>query len=234
MKQPRLILKIALSLAIAGLLVWLTILAWPHLGVFTDRNELDRVIEDAGIFGPLLFMALQAIQVIIAPIPATVVTLAGGFIFGTFWSTVYSMIGSTLGFWAVFYISKRFGRRLIRFMVSEEKMRKYDQLTANKSMLAFVVFGFLFPLLPDAVIGYIAGLSVMRIKSLVVLSIITRIPGALVTSYVGSKVGTGDYWLVAVLAVAIIVALVVAHFKREAIYRFIDRFHAWMIGPAKQ
>lgn len=208
-------------------------LAWPYLGAFTNRDELDALIESAGVFGPLVFILMQIVQVIVAPIPATVVTLAGGYIFGTFLGTVYAMIGSTLGFWAVFVISKRYGRKIIRFMVSEQKMRKYDKLTANKSVLAFIVFGFLFPLLPDAVIGYMAGLTVMKIKSLVILSFITRVPGTLMTSYVGSRLGTGDYTLVAVLAVLIVILLVVAHCKRDALYGYIDRFHAWMLGTKK-
>lgn len=230
MTSRTLILRILVSLLLLVGLALVTWAIWPHLGVFTNRDELNRVIAESGIFGPLIFIILQAIQVIIAPIPATIVTLAGGYVFGAFLGTVYSMIGTTLGFWAVFYISKKFGRKIIRFMISEEKMHKYDELTANKSMLAFVVFGFLFPFLPDAVIGYIAGLTVMKIKSLVILSIITRIPGALMTSYVGSKVGSGDYTLVVILVILVAIILAVAHYKREAIYAYIDTFHAWMLG----
>ena len=104
MASKTLSIRIVTTIAIALIVALLTWLLWPYLSIFTDRDELNRVIGESGIFGPLIFMGLQAIQVIIAPIPATVVTLAGGYVFGTFWSTVYSMIGSTLGFWAVFII----------------------------------------------------------------------------------------------------------------------------------
>ncbi|MEF8827066.1 MAG: hypothetical protein V5A34_11250 [Halapricum sp.] len=46
---------------------------------------------------PLAFVLLQAVQVVIAPIPGQVLALASGWLFGLVWGTVYSIIGATLG-----------------------------------------------------------------------------------------------------------------------------------------
>ncbi len=224
-----LVVRLVIVLIILALLVWVGWLFWPQLSVFTDRDRLNELILSAGVFGPLIFIGLQAIQVVIAPIPATIVTLAGGFIFDTFWGTVYSMIGTTLGFFIVFVISKKFGRRAIRFVVDEERMKKYDKLSSSKGVLGFIIFGFLFPFLPDAVIGYIAGLTPMRIRSLLVLSIVTRIPGVLTTNFIGSKAGAGEFGIVAVVGALLIVVLIIAHFTRGRMYRIINSFHGWML-----
>lgn len=63
----------------------------------TDPFALREWIRGYGPFAPLVFVGLQAAQVILAPIPGQVLGLASGFLFGTFWGTVYSLIGATLG-----------------------------------------------------------------------------------------------------------------------------------------
>jgi uncharacterized membrane protein YdjX (TVP38/TMEM64 family) len=54
-------------------------------------------MERIGILAPLAFVALQIVQVILAPIPGQTLAGGGGYLFGTLWGTVYSMIGVVLG-----------------------------------------------------------------------------------------------------------------------------------------
>jgi uncharacterized membrane protein YdjX (TVP38/TMEM64 family) len=88
-------------IAIIALVVWAL---WPYLKIFTNQSEIRSIIDGAGVYGPILFMGLQALQVIVAPIPGTIISLAGGFIYDTFLATVYAMIGTTVGFLIVFII----------------------------------------------------------------------------------------------------------------------------------
>ena len=231
MKLNTLTARLMLVLFMLLFAAWIGWLLWPHLELFTSRSQIDELITSAGIFAPLVYILLQAIQVVIAPVPATVITLTGGFIFDTFWATFYSMVGTTLGFWIVFLISRKFGRRLVKFVVSKERMKRYDKLASEKGMLGFIAFGFLFPFLPDPVVGYIAGLTPMRISSLLILSIITRTPGVLITTFIGSRAGAGEYGVVAIVAVALVIVLSLAHFTRGKIYNYINQVHAWMLRP---
>lgn len=209
--------------------IGLLALLWPHLDIFTSRTELVNLIERTQPYGALVYIAAQITQVVIAPIPATVVTLAGGFIFDTFWGTILSMVGTTIGFLIVFLISKKFGRKVLRFVVPPEKMKKYDRIASSKGALAFIVFGFVFPFLPDPVVGYMAGLTPMRIGPLLLLSVVTRTPGVLITSFIGSSVGNENYVTAIVVGIVLVAILVAAFFYRGHIYEAINRLQQWMV-----
>ena len=64
MASKTLTIRIVTAIAIVLIVALLTWLLWPYLSIFTDRDELSRVIGESGIFGPLIFMGLQAIQVL--------------------------------------------------------------------------------------------------------------------------------------------------------------------------
>jgi uncharacterized membrane protein YdjX (TVP38/TMEM64 family) len=221
--------KYFLATAVLVLIVYLLWLAWPMLGILTDAEAMKALIMSFGVFAPLFLISIQIIQIVIAPIPATVITLAGGYIFETYLATLYAMIGTTIGFWIVFTISRKFGVKVIKYFASEQSMDKYNKLASSKGMIAFIVFGFVFPFLPDAVLGYIAGLTPMRIKSLLILSIITRTPGVMLTSFIGSKAGNGEFSIILIALSILAVVLLVAYYKKDLIYSYIDKFQDWML-----
>jgi uncharacterized membrane protein YdjX (TVP38/TMEM64 family) len=92
---------LSLILIILLLTVLCVFLFWEPLGnaffSFVDKDNIKDFLERTGPVAPLVFIGLQALQVLVAPIPMQVFGLAGGYIFGAFWGTVYSMIGLTIG-----------------------------------------------------------------------------------------------------------------------------------------
>ena len=65
------------------------------------RHQLDaRILEDwikgTGALGPLLFMGLYALGTVLF-LPGSVLTLAGGALFGPVAGTFYNLTGATLG-----------------------------------------------------------------------------------------------------------------------------------------
>lgn len=57
-------------------------LAVHRTGVITDPERLGAVLSGFGPFAPLAFVALQAAQVLVAPIPGPALALASGYLFG--------------------------------------------------------------------------------------------------------------------------------------------------------
>jgi len=64
---------------------------------FHNRWEMRRYLRGWGGWAPLVFALIQAIQVVVAPIPRELTGVVGGFLFGTFRATIYSSFGLTLG-----------------------------------------------------------------------------------------------------------------------------------------
>lgn len=75
-------LVIIVVIALIGYLTWDIIATGPLVRFLTNRDELIASVKSWGIFAPLLFILLQVLQTVVAPIPGQVVGSIGGFIFG--------------------------------------------------------------------------------------------------------------------------------------------------------
>jgi len=76
--------------------------------LFRDRIDvaaLERWIQDAGIWAPLLFMAVYAVAAVLF-LPGSVLTLAGGALFGPVLGTFYNLTGATIGATLAFLIAR--------------------------------------------------------------------------------------------------------------------------------
>lgn len=212
----------------------LGIAIWPYLSFLTSREELQKIVIDAGPWGPAVFIFLQFLQVVIAPLPGTVISLVGGYIFEAVWATTYAMIGTTIGFWIVFVISKRFGRRVIKYFVSPDKIAKYDKVASSKGAFAFISVGFLFPFIPDPVLGYVAGTTPIPTKVLMLICIIMRFPGVAMTSTVGSQFGQGNYITVVAMLVLLLIVLIVGIVYYKQISELTDRLYRIAMREQKE
>lgn len=151
----------------------------------TDPFALRTWIRGFGPLAPIVFVALQATQVIIAPIPGQVLGLASGFLFGTLWGTVYSLTGATIGTVVAVSLTRRLGRPYVEEAFTDETVAEFDDFTDDDGPLAlFLVF--LVPGLPDDVICFLAGLTDIGVPTVVAVSLAGRLPGYLVVNAAGS------------------------------------------------
>ena len=68
-----------------------------RLGVFDDMNSLQQLVGQSPIAGPLIFVLIQIIQVVIPIIPGGISLAAGVLIFGPYWGFVYNYVGIVIG-----------------------------------------------------------------------------------------------------------------------------------------
>src|SRR5512143_1723614 len=97
-------LIIVAILGLAGLAVWglrCHNLLWGGVCYYWDyvqeKENIQRLLQDAGALGPLAFITVQVLQVIFAPIPGEATGFIGGYLFGVPLGMLYSTIGLTLG-----------------------------------------------------------------------------------------------------------------------------------------
>jgi len=88
--------------------------------LYVDKRFLKHTLREWGILAPVIFIGLQALQVIIAPIPGEVTGILRGFLFGEWLGLVYSTIGLTLGSVAAFGVGRWLGAHYVRGLVSRE------------------------------------------------------------------------------------------------------------------
>ena len=92
--------------------------------ILLDHHRLKEFIFSFGVYSPIAFIIIQAIQVVVAPIPGEATGFLGGYLFGAWAGMLYSMIGLILGSWLAFSIARIFEKRAIEKFVSPEMRNK--------------------------------------------------------------------------------------------------------------
>jgi uncharacterized membrane protein YdjX (TVP38/TMEM64 family) len=212
------------SLAAALLLgycVWLVHTDAPpyrfFIRLYVDKHFLKQTLRDLGVLGPILFMLLQALQVIISPIPGEATGFLGGYLFGEWLGLVYSTIGLTFGSVVAFWVGRWLGEHYVRNLVSKETWNRLGFIVeAEGAILCFIVY--LIPGLPKDMMCYLFGISPMPLWIFALVSGIGRIPGTWVLSTQGAHTATGNYLQVILIsAVCAAVALPVYYYRHRIV-----------------
>jgi uncharacterized membrane protein YdjX (TVP38/TMEM64 family) len=189
--------------------------------LYSDKRYLKNLVASWGWMAPLVFMGIQAMQVIISPFPGEITGPVGGALFGTFWGVVYSTIGLTAGTLVCFAVGRRWGEPLVRPWLSERHWNKMSFiLEAEGAILCFILY--LIPGFPKDIISYLFGISPMPFWLFALISTVARIPGTVIASYFGAHVADHQY-LYALAFIAFVAALCLPfYYYRD---RLVARFH---------
>jgi len=150
-------------------------------------NVLD-FIKKLGIWGALIYIVIYITATVLF-IPGSILTLAGGFIYGLYKGTLIVWIGATVGATLAFFI----GRFLLRGWV-EQKVQNYPKFRAVDAAVAsrgwFIVLLFrLAPLLPFNLLNYALALTQVSSLHYFLATSVGMLPGTVMYVYFGSLAG---------------------------------------------
>lgn len=207
---------LAFLAALVAVLLAATLLVRAYLPALADPLALRAFVLSFGVLAPVVFVLLQAAQVVFAPIPGQVLGFAAGYLFGSIAGTTYSLAGAALGSALAFSLSRRYGRPYVERVVNPPTLDAFDDVCRERGLLAlFVVF--LVPGLPDDVLCLAAGLTDLDIRKMVVVSVVGRLPGSLLVAVAGANLAAGDLRETAVIVALLLVASTVGWVNRHAI-----------------
>ncbi|MGA2780821.1 MAG: TVP38/TMEM64 family protein [Smithella sp.] len=183
---------------------------------FTDKSKLSNFIKSYHPYDEFIFIFLQILQVVAAPIPGEFTGIIGGMLYGPFWGTVYSTIGLTLGSWIAFMLARFFGEPLLENVVKKEVFEKFDHFMEHQgigvSLILFLVPGF-----PKDYLCYIMGVSLIPTWTFIIISTIGRLLGTIMLSFTGYYAGNGQYLFLTCLAAAGIIIFIVVYYYHDKI-----------------
>jgi len=209
---------------VLGVIIYL-LYSYGLIDFFTDRQRLLQFISDHQAYAALIFIGLQMLQVIAAPVPGEVTGVVGGYFFGTFWGTVYSTIGLTIGSWIAFMLARIAGRPLVEMMVKPETIKRYDYVMKHKGMfLAFSMF--LIPGFPKDYLCYLLGLGHMGQRDFLIVSTIGRLLGTVLLTLGGTFFRDRRYGALFTLVGISLMIVLLTMIYREAIERWFRRIRA--------
>lgn len=187
-----------------------------------DPRVVRTAIGETGPLAPAVFVVVQAVQVLVAPIPGQVLGFVAGYLFGVVWGTALSVLGATLGGYVAFRLARRFGRPLVERAVAPEAVATFDSVSADHGrLLLFVVF--LVPGLPDDAICFLAGVSDLDERSFVVVSVVGRTPGYFLVALAGARLAEARPAETAVLLIVLAGVSVLGYLLRDRLVRWTRR-----------
>lgn len=144
-------------------------------GYFTDSTKLQALLNQTGIFAPLLFILLQIFQVIIPIIPGGASSALGIVAFGPIWGFVYNYAGLVIDSILAFLLVKRYGKTFILKVCDQKTYDKYiGWLDKGKKFDRFFAAAIFFPCAPDDILCMIAGLTSMTLKKFSMIIILGK------------------------------------------------------------
>lgn len=174
-----------------------------------NAEALELWISDAGVAGPVLFMLLYAVATVFF-LPGSVLTLAGGALFGPAWGTLYNLSGATMGAFISFLAA--------RYLASDwAEARAGGRLKQMKQGVEaegwrFVAFVRLVPLFPFNLLNYALGLTRIPAWHYVIASYAFMLPGAVAYTYLGyagrEAIAGGDDMLQKIMLALALLAVV--------------------------
>lgn len=144
-------------------------------GIFESQQSLEAFIGKAGIFAPLIFIFIQAIQVVIPILPGFITCIAGAVVFGPLEGFIYSYTGMCLGSMMAFYISRKYGTAFVKKLVKPQTYDKYILwLEKGKKFDILFLLAIFLPAAPDDVLCFIAGLTRMTWKKFTIIILLGK------------------------------------------------------------
>ncbi len=158
-------------------------------------EDFRAYVSGYGAFTIPIFILIQFLQVVILPIPGFITIGAGVALFGPFWGTVYSTIGILSASIVAFFIGRKLGYKVARWLVGKEALDKWVEIVKGKDKV-ILTFMFLFPFFPDDILCFVAGLSSMSTPYYLVMITVTRIVNIAVSSYSinGNLIPYNTWW----------------------------------------
>jgi uncharacterized membrane protein YdjX (TVP38/TMEM64 family) len=192
--------------------------------LLSDKDRIRTFVASFGRGAPVIFILIQILQVLFAPIPGEATGLIGGFLFGTVKGFLYSSIGLTAGSWINFSIGRFFGAHYVRKLIPKAKLERMDKMVRRQGTIVLFIL-FIIPGFPKDYLCLFLGLSTLPLKVFLIIVGIGRMPGTLLLSLQGAFVSEHRYGLFALVMGFCLVIILFAYKYRSPLYRWLEKYN---------
>ncbi|UUX48120.1 TVP38/TMEM64 family protein [Nisaea acidiphila] len=176
-----------------------------------NRDLLTGFVTDHYLVAALVFIGLYAVVTGLSVPGAAVLTLSGGFLFGTVGGTAYAVIGATLGATAIFLAARTAFADVLRRRAGRAIGMMREGF--RKDAFNYLLFLRLVPAFPFFLVNLVPAFLGVSTRTYVLATVIGIIPGGFVFASVGAGLGSifdqeGEIGLADVMTPEIILAMV--------------------------
>jgi uncharacterized membrane protein YdjX (TVP38/TMEM64 family) len=138
---------------------------------------------------PLLYIVVYALRPLTL-FSSTLLTIAGGFLFGPFWGIVYTVIAANASATVAYAIGRFFGQDLLTDDASDSLMQRYARRMREHSFETVLIMRFIY--IPYDLVSYLAGLLRIRYLAFILATALGSIPGTIAFVLLGASASPQD------------------------------------------
>ncbi len=229
------IAKLALLLGIILGVPLILYFGFPDiLARFQTQAELNAFLAEYRTSGMFVYIGLQILQIVICIIPGQMMQFAAGYAYYFWLGFVLSILGIALGTVFAFYIARILGKNAMHVLFGEKKINHFIEMLNSKRAYMVIFILYLIPGIPKDLISYAAGVSEIKLKPYLFLSLIGRTPALMATIMIGAMTRTESYLNVVLLCVAVVFLTAVCFIHRKKFMEITDILYTRLTQPKKR
>jgi uncharacterized membrane protein YdjX (TVP38/TMEM64 family) len=184
------LIEIAITLAGIAILAALVLLVPPlrdaaAAAIRGDTAEVRRQIDDLGIAGPLLIVALALIHMVVF-YPAEIVNAAAGFAYGFFPALALVTVGWMLSGLACYAVGHTVARPLLDRWLGTERFERTEAMIERGGVTLLLAVR-LIPIVPFSLVSYAAGAARVPLWRFLWTTMVGYMPITALAVYFGTR-----------------------------------------------
>src|SRR5262245_31469257 len=176
MNKPRVILLVTLLIAVIVGFFFLPPRQW--------LIELEGYVQSLGTFGPVV-VALAYVLCTVLLIPASIITVGAGTLFGLKTGFIVVIVGANLGAFCSFLLARTFLREKVARWARENSKFHFLDEAIGRQGFKMVLLTRLSPIFPFILLNYFLGLTAVRTGAYVTANFLGMLPAMFLLVYVG-------------------------------------------------
>lgn len=216
------ILKLfVLLIILIGVPLYIYFFQYDIIEQFSTLEQVEAFFREYKTQSIFIYIALQIIQIIICVIPGQALQFAAGYMYGFWMGYLWSFVGAFLGTVITYYLAKILGHDAMHMIFGEKKIHDLLMKFNSKKAMILIFLFYLIPGLPKDLCSYVAGLSEMKLKAFLIISLIGRTPAMMGSLLIGKLVNIGGYTLAIVIGVLAVVLFLLGVIFRKRLLSWI-------------
>lgn len=182
MRKKKLILWLVVII-----LILLAFYLIQRLTIQIDTQQIKEFIRSFGILGPIVLIILITATIIISPLVSLPLWFASLALFGFWLTCLFIIISNSIGSAVNFLIAQRFGRPVVAKLIGKKGIEKIDEITEIFGLKMLFITR-LFGGASADYVSYAAGLTSMKFRPYLLISIFVAIPMVFLNVYLIDKI----------------------------------------------
>ena len=170
-----------LAVIFAGALVMLH----PNSLEFFTPNRLSSTVDRTGVWGPMLYIAIIAVSVVVSQIPGAPLAIAAGAVWDPLLAGLYTVIGGFGGALIAYSLGRSMGQSIVRTLTGKTFSFSTER---GEHYLGWMIFTTrLLPIFSFDLISYGAGITGISFPIYASATFFGMVPSTLLLTYVGGS-----------------------------------------------